>query len=61
MVIPRFLSSGALSMELYSRKSAKPFEACLLVMAAERVVYIEYWVRHISVGGIGGWQLPTFP
>lgn len=38
MVIPRFRSSGALSIEPYSRKLANPFSACLLVIAADRVV-----------------------
>lgn len=38
MVIPRFRSSGALSMAPYSRKLARDFAACLLVIAADRVV-----------------------
>jgi hypothetical protein len=39
MVIPRFRSSGALSIAPYSRKLARPFSAWRLVIAADRVVY----------------------
>lgn len=37
-MIPRFLSSGALSIAPYSKKLAIPFDAWRLVMAAVRVV-----------------------
>lgn len=39
MVIPRFRSSGALSIAPYSRKFAYPFSACRLVIAAVSVVW----------------------
>lgn len=39
MVIPRFRSSGALSIAPYARKFASPFSACLFVIAAVNVVY----------------------
>lgn len=38
MVIPRFRSSGALSIAPYARKFASPFSACLFVIAAVNVV-----------------------
>lgn len=39
IVIPRFRSSGALSMAPYSKNLAYPFSACRLVIAAVKVVY----------------------
>lgn len=39
IVIPRFRSSGALSIAPYSRYFASPFSACRFVMAAVSVVY----------------------
>jgi hypothetical protein len=54
MVIPRLRSSGALSMEPYSRYLAKPFSAWRLVMAAVRVVYSDQSAMLVEVGGGGG-------
>src|SRR5215470_3041918 len=39
MVMPRCFSSGALSMRSKGVKSARPFAACTLVMAAVSVVF----------------------
>ena len=45
MVIPRFRSSGALSIAPYSRKLAKPISAWRFVMAAVNVV----WAKCVSI------------
>jgi hypothetical protein len=52
-------SSGALSMEPYSRYLAKPFSAWRLVMAAVRVVYSDQ--SAILVGGGEARGVCTFP
>ena len=50
MVMPRFRSSGALSMAPYSRNFAKPFSACRFVMAAVNVVYSRFSCIRCGLG-----------